>query len=58
MVHLTLTAVLLLAALAAYGAGIHSGVLALVLLGAALEAWCWVRALRRRPRPPAAAPGR
>ncbi len=44
-----LTVAVLLAALGLYAAGLSGGGAALMVLGAALELWFWVRALRGKP---------
>ena len=46
MNHHVVTALLLVAALVAYGIGFHKGGTAMILLGLGLECWFWVRLSR------------
>jgi hypothetical protein len=50
-----LTVALLVAALALYAVGMQEGGALLLLLGAVLEFWFWLRVLRRRPEGASAA---
>ena len=49
-----LTATVLLSALGFYAAGLDSGAMVLIALGAGLEAWFWIRVTRASPRSPSA----
>ena len=59
MNHHVVTALLLVAALVAYGIGFHKGGTAIIILGLSLECWFWVRLSRsvrskdKSPQPPA-----
>jgi hypothetical protein len=46
MNHHVITALLLVAALVAYGIGFHKGGTAIFILGLGLECWFWVRLSR------------